>query len=327
MTSGDTSWKQFAKRTSFPVWVVLGYARKRAKKGIIHDIGFIYKYFRYWKTYQKYLDLLVTPFCHGAAESDPTMLYKIFRPYELSSYTVKERFETLRNHYALLGQYLSNQQFDQLGTKEGIHIVDFPVSEAVPRQYRLVMKYDGTHRREGELTVEIVRDQEHEDGSASLERIFSIAMNIGAAQEKRVLKINSIQGCTPHLPEPLKEIAAATKAAYGLMPRYMMINIAFKIARLADATVVLGIRSASHIYANSHYSSRVTSEDFRYDYDGQWKEFGAEDFDENYVKLTQPQRTPLEEIPSKKRSQHRKRYAFMDEINASLTKIFHRLNQ
>lgn len=325
MSSADkTSWTEFVRKGNFSFWSVLGYAKSRSSKGIIHDIGFTAKYLTNRSVYREYLKLLSRPCCHSACQRDRTMLYKLMRPYEVCTYSIEKRLEVLKDHYDILSEYFTQEQFDLLGTEFGICVKDYPVSEAVPVQYSITLQYNGTHRREAELSVEITRSfDEKGNGEVSCARIFSIAVNLGKIDGHRVLKINSIQGCTPHLPEPMKEISAATKAGYGILPKYLMILLAFKIADLTGCEAVLGIKTESHIYANSHYSSKI-GKDFHYDYDAQWKEFGGEDYNDSYMKLNRPERTPLEDIPSKKRSQHRKRYTFIDETCESLTEIFKR---
>jgi uncharacterized protein VirK/YbjX len=324
--AGEASWKEFVQKGDFSFWSVLGYAQKRSRKGIIHDIGFASKYLMHRSVYREYLKLLSQQCCHGACEHDRTMIYKLMRPYEVCTYSIEKRLEVLRDHYSILSEYFTPEQFDLLGAEFGIRVKDFPTTEAVPVQYSITLQYNGTHRREAELSLEITRSFDREgNGNATCERVFSAAVNFGNINGHRVLKINSIQGCTPHLPEPMKEISAATKAGYGIMPKYLMILLAFRIAELTGCEHVLGIKTESHIYANSHYSSKI-NKDFHYDYDAQWKEFKGEEYSENYLKLSKPERTPLEEIPSKKRSQHRKRYAFIDEIYDSLAEVFKRHN-
>lgn len=279
-------WKNFIESKNLSLLGILKFNHLRNKKGLIHDLSFVWKVLTHRKTYNRYLDLLSKPCCTSACIRDASILYKILRPYEVGNNNGRERVNILENHYNMLSEYLRIEQFDQLGTEEGIQIISFNKTEALPDDVILSLQYNGTHRREAELTVAILKKCYIEDEQKyARERIFSIAFNLGIINNERVIKINSIQGCTPHLKEPQKEISNITKQGFGMLPKFLMLEVAFKIAEIMNIKHVLGIKKASHIYNNAHYKSKISSEDFRYDYDKQWSEFGATDFNENYYKL------------------------------------------
>ncbi len=328
-------WKKFIESENISLFQIMKFDRLRNKKGIIHDVAFIWKMIAHSKTYKRYIELLRKPCCYSAAVTDSSILYKIFRPYEVGNLESSERLNILEEHYSILSDYFTVDEFNQLGSTLGLKIIDFVKTDSFPDDVFLSFQYNGTHRREAELTVSILKkcrapafkpenvpENTPEDAIVGIERIFSIAINFGYFNNQKVIKINSIQGCTPHLKEPQKEITSITKQAFGILPKYLMLEVTFKIAEIMGINHVLGIKKASHIYNNSHYKSRVSSDDFRYDYDKQWSEFNAKDFNENYYELSPIERTPIEEVPSKKRSQHRKRYAFIDEIKNNLEQIF-----
>ncbi len=317
------AWLEFINKSDLSLLQILRYAKSRTDKGKIHDIGFTQHYLIHQKDYHEYLHLLSQHCCQSAALTDVSILYKLFRPYEVATYTIPQRLEVLKEHYRILSKYFTDDQFDELGKAGGLIIKPYPVTDTINIPYHLCFQYNGTHRREAELTLSIVRAfEENNDEKVTYKRVFSIAFNFGIKKDQQVIKINSIQGSDPHFEDPLKEISNVTKLGFGLMPKYLMINLAFHIAQITNSQSVLAIRTNSHVYANPHYVHRIGDNTFKYDYDKQWEEFNATAFDDNYVQLQATERTPIEKIATKKRSQHRKRYAFIDEIYASLDQIF-----
>ncbi len=316
-------WKELIKNDDISLFQILKFNHFRKNKGIIHDLAFIWKVLAHPKTYRRFINLLRRPCCESAAITDVSIMYKILRPYETSDLTSSERVSVLENHYNLLSEFFTIKQFNTLGTNQGLNIINYPQTESYPGDVTVSLQYNGTHRREGELTVAILKTI-YDEGKQhySKGRIFSIAMNFGYVNNEKAIKINSIQGCAHYFKEPQKEISSVTKQGYGILPKYLMLEIAFKIAEIMGIKHVLGIKKASHVYSNAHYKARVSSDEFRYDYDKQWAEFGGKEYSPNYYELFPIKRTPIEEVPSKKRSQHRKRYAFLDEIKLNLEKLF-----
>ena len=322
-TNRRMSWKEFVDKNDFSLRALIKFNNSRIlNKGLFKDLTFIYRVLLNRKDFFGFLEELKKPQFYPLAEKDDSILFKILRPYELSRYSVKERIEAITKHYEILNQYLPSDKLNQLYTEEGIEIGRYTPTEAIPLQYRIIAHFSKTHRREGDFAISIVRESIIEGFDvATTERIFSIAFNLGYINGQRVMKINAIQGCTPHLAEPQKEISNITKLGFGLLPKYILVAIAFKMSVLFDCEEVLAIKKNSHVFNNVHYKTKMKNE-FKNDYDKQWQDFNPVDFDNDYYKITPMPRTPIEEIPSKKRSQHRKRYNFVDQIINNLETIF-----
>lgn len=317
------SWKDFLAKNDFSLRALVKFNNTRVlNKGFFKDLTFMYRVIMNKKVFYAFLDQLKEPLFFPLAEIDDAILLKILRPYELSRYTIQERVKAITDHYKLLSQYLTSDQINQIYSNDGLEIGKYTPTEAIPLEYKIVIHYSKTHRREGELTVSIVKKTAIDGINVpAYERIFSVALNLGTINNEKVMKINSIQGCTPHLQDPQKEISNITKLGFGLLPKYLLLTIAFNLAKIFEINKVLGIKKDSHVFNNKHYKSKMQNE-FKNDYDKHWMDFGATEFDNDYYELHEQPRTPIEEIPSKKRSQHRKRYAFVDQLLANLNQKF-----
>ena len=319
------SWKDFLAKNDFSLKALVKFNNTRIlNKSFFKDISFIYRVLINRKDFYFFLNKLKEPQLYPLAETDDSILFKVLRPYELARYSVRERIVAITQHYEILNQYLPDDIINQIYTADGVEIGSYVPTEAIPLNYKIITHFSKTHRREGEFAISIVKKTFLENSNIeTTERIFSIAFNLGFINNKKTLKINAIQGCTPHLSEPQKEINNVTKLGFGLMPKYLLMSIAFKLAEIFECNEVLAIRKESHVFNNHHYKNKMQN-DFKNDYDKQWLDFSPKEFDKDYYSVYPMIRTPIEEIPSKKRSQHKKRYAFLDQIINNVEEIFTR---
>ena len=322
-------WNDFLKKNDFSLLALVRYNLSHVRtKTWFRQLTFVYRVLKHWKPYHNYLNLLKTSKFQPLAELDDVILLKVLRPYELYRYSVVERTQILKEHYDILSEKFDEKAISVIFTDLGYKIASYEPNQNITDNYEIIANYSRTHRREGEFAISIIKKNlaEGETDAVGYRRVFSVAFNFGYIDGKKVIKVNSLQGSDPLLLNPQDDISNVTKLGFGMMPMYLLMNIVFCIAKLVQVEYVLGIRKESHVYYNEHYKSKI-SPMFKNDYDKHWAEFDSKDFNQDYYVLQELPRKDLSEVASKKSSQYRKRYAFLDGIYLSLEKMIKKVNE
>ena len=203
----------------------------------------------------------------------------------------------VEDHYRLLlARY--PDLIDPLYLGEGIELGRYPEGD-----YRIVLRHDGTFRREAELALSIVSEKG--------ERLYSCAFSLAGNERELALVIGSVQGPEPSVAEPQGQVRALTRAGQGLRPKSLVVMLVMALAGAMGAHRVCAVRMKAHIFQARRYSKKKKA-CLQADYDELWQEFGALDQDANFVRLQPVVRKPLEEIASKKRAMYRRRYEWLD---------------
>ncbi len=235
-------------------------------------------------------------------QKDRGLLDRIFRPYISKNFSVKQRVKMLVEHYQFVSQ-VNVGFYDRIYRENGAHL--FNISE----QFNVVITHDGTFRKEGELNVSIM---EVDSGI----RVYSCAFNFGIMNEKYALFIGTVQGPERRLVNSFAKIKLLTKLSYGLMPKNLVVMLAMMISNNYGIHNYFGIKNSSHIYSAKRY--KISKNRVLFDYDSLWQEFNGINYDDSFMEIFNYRRKPLELIPSKKRSEYKKRFEFIDEANKSI---------
>ncbi len=229
----------------------------------------------------------------------PELLDKPMRPYRFACSTVNQRTEMVEAHYRLLlARYPTLIEPLYLG--QGIELGRYPQSDC-----RILLRHDGTFRREAELALSIVNERG--------ERLYSCAFSLAGSERELALVIGSVQGPEPCVVQPQEQVRALTKAGHGLRPKSLVVMLVLALAEAMGASRVSAVRMRAHIFQARRYS-RKKKACLQADYDELWQEFGAVPLDANFVRLQPAVRKPLEEVASKKRAMYRRRYEWLDEL-------------
>ncbi|MFA7261266.1 MAG: DUF535 family protein, partial [Aeromonas bestiarum] len=170
---------------------------------------------------------------------------------------------------------------------------------------RIILRHDGTFRREAELALSIVDPQG--------KRLYSCAFSLAGTPKRLAVVIGSVQGPEPCIEQAQDKVRALTKEGHGLRPKSLVVMLVMQLAEAMEAEHISAVRMKAHIYQARRYSKKKKA-CLQADYDELWQEFGAIDLDDNFVRLQPAQRKPLEEIASKKRAMYRRRYEWLDQL-------------
>lgn len=119
------------------------------------------------------------------------------------------------------------------------------------------------------------------------------------------LLIAVVQG--PNFEGSKEMVKQLTKLCHGLRPAYLMVETMKSLTKILDYDKLLGIPQK---YQNK--SRFIQSKQYTVDYDAIFGESGGELKD--YWELPLEMDRNLDDIPSKKRSMYRKRYAMLDDL-------------
>ena len=238
---------------------------------------------------------------------DAGLLDKIFRPYISKQYSVHDRVRVLKEHYKFVSNingHILKSVFDPHGVEIG-HLCN--------DEYKLVLRHDGTFRKEGELSVSILDSQ-------SNTRMYSCAFSFGKERNRYAMFIGAVQGPEKDVVDAALKTKEITKKTHGIMPKNLVVIVAMMIAKFYNINHdFYAIRSCSHIYQSLRYN--MSKNRVSFDYDSLWAEFDAIEYDRSFVKIADYQRKDIASVPSKKRSEYRKRFSLLDEINENILKM------
>lgn len=232
----------------------------------------------------------------------PKLLTKAFRPYLRSSLRCPDRVEVLINHYDTLGALgllplasAAAQAPQTLHTGEG--------KSGTPFTLELNAVHDG--HREGELCLRLRLD------GVSLFGLNFVLQRRGGTMQMLVGRLQGECG------EAAREhVRLATKEFHACRPATLLVTAARQMAAVLGCDSVRLVCNKERIAINLWRRWRI-----RADYDQSWQELGAQRGADGYFELAPLalQQLDYEQIPSKKRSEARKRAALLDAIHDGLT--------
>lgn len=171
-------------------------------------------------------------------------------------------------------------------------------------EYRIILSTDIQYSREGFFTL-VLFDK--------LGKIMTLAFSIDFSIPKPRLLIGSLQA-TPV--DGLNRIRHATHEMFGLQPRMFLIHLVKVFGNILGVQEIEAISDNNHVYNSLRYRRRLKNK-FQ-SYDAFWEEIGTQSYNGNFNIDIAIHRKPIEEYPSKKRSEYRKRFALLDEIEAKV---------
>lgn len=242
------------------------------------------------------------------AESDPQLLEKHFiyekvlRPYLTSKTTVCQATAMLLDHYQFM-QHHCQESYHRIYHEQGIELGHTPDGSC-----SIKLHYDGAFRREGELCLSLYRGDE---------RLYSCAFILTHHAGQMVMRIGALQGPSHNNLHALALIKNITKACFGERPRDLLLYLIFKLAHAWNISRVVAITNHTHVYQARRYSKKQKQQ-VHQNYDQIWLEYHCEPYDSDFVALNEQPQKSMEDIPSSKRSQYRKRFAWLDGLTHEL---------
>lgn len=244
-----------------------------------------------------------TPELCELARAIPHIAETWHRPYLHKDLGARRRLDILFGHYRfLLGH--------PCGTALVTAIVrQVPIATFSGKQGEQFFLYCDDHwgrKQEGEIVLKLT------EGTV---RVYTIAGTFLRIEDQTTLVLGCLQG--PDRSQGNERVKIITKALHAMRPRDLMFYTMQLVAEAFGVDKIIGVSSAHHVYRSRTKTYNRVSPDY---YDILWKEIGGTvrhdgDFE---LPLRTPDR-PIEDYPSQRRAEARRRQALRSEIRNQLT--------
>lgn len=241
---------------------------------------------RQWAAY-----LGASPQRQAWAQAQPALLWKLQRPYAVASSSARHTLQRLMDHYDWLEARWPAQVLDALRGGLPVTLASVDLPEGI--RYHLRLSCEERFAKEGELALSLLREAQP---------LATLVFSVGRTEAGWSLHIGCVQG--PSGGDAGREaVRHATKELEGLRPKQCVLQALYGIAALHDVHTVTGVSNEGHVYQGQRRrEGRVQS-----DYDGFWTELGGVPNGEWFVLPSEWHVKPIEEVPSRKRAQYRRR--------------------
>jgi uncharacterized protein VirK/YbjX len=252
---------------------------------------------------QRWLQLLNShPAFSEYVQNWPRFLYKIYRPYLTNTLDMEARLTALTSHYQFVFQRGLGSIVAQ-ASHAGLTLANCEGKSGTRYQVRL--RAVGTLEREGDLALQLCQD-----GTL----LYTVAFTFCWRGEGMAVNIGCIQGARTE--GTLEAIRVATRDLHGARPKQLLVTLVRELGYAFGCRRLHLVSNANRVVHNAMRQGRVSA-----DYDQLWQELGAAlQPDGDYVLPCAPL-APLEldGIPSKKRSEARKRHELVGTLAAEVT--------
>lgn len=248
--------------------------------------------------------LAATPNAKTLIERQPSLPYKVHRPYLRAGMNTKDKLKSICAGSCLIFNSLKKSDLEKIYSKDGLCIDKI---DGKTDNYTIALGMENKFSREGELVV-------HFKTSGKI-ILASCAFGFLFTENNTSLFIGAIQGggkqCTPEL------IKEATKSCYGLFPKRILIEVVCLLAQRFGCNEILAVSNNTHVFQNSRYKRKKNSLMIS-DYDGFWESLsGHKNAKQDYILPLSIKRKDIADVSSKKRSEYKKRYVLLDNLTAN----------
>lgn len=247
-----------------------------------------------------WLELLNSdPALRELAKAQPRLIHKIYRPWLSKRLCQQRRLAALGDHYRFIVQQGLGEAVVQ-AARGGLQLASFAGKSGA--HYTIELRAVVPMEREGELVLQLMCQ-----GTL----VYSLAFSFVREGALRQVGIGCVQG--PQCGAGLELAREATRDLHGLRPKNLLVRLASQLGHAVgcDDLVLVGNHNRT-VCAKSVRKGKVKA-----DYDSLWLELGATrrpdgDWQMGCAPLQAPD---MEEIPSKKRAEMRRRYDLLTQVN------------
>jgi uncharacterized protein VirK/YbjX len=246
------------------------------------------------------------------ARDFPRLYEKPLRPYVHKGLEHAEILEVLRDHYLFLERHAPPRLVGCLLENRSFMLNEHSL-DALEQPLFLNLSYARHMQQEGELTLSLGQG----DSLDTLDYhrwISSLTFVLRQGAAGREIVIGGVQG--GHSENSREDVRLATHVFHGLRPKHLLVYLLREIASLWGVARSQAVSDSAHCLTRGRYQGRIKIVS---SYDELWQDVGGQLGEDGFYSLPLAHsRRPLEEVPSRKRAQYRRRYALMDGIAAEI---------
>ena len=240
------------------------------------------------------------------AEKFPFVYEQVTRAFFYNKSKFDERIKLVEEHMNFLTQSMKENFLLKLYGSEEIFLWKMPVDENFG-EMRLVISVHGGQKKEGLASIVLLLS----NNTAVYQIIFWIAKD---AAGNFSMHIGALQG--PNVENSKDLIKVLTKKCHACRTKNLILYAAQAVARALNLKKIYAVTNYGY-YANNHIR---TDRKLKTSFSDFWQEAGVTPTsDKRFYELPLIEtRKTFEEIPSHKRAQYRRRFALLDELDASI---------
>ncbi|MBX8802882.1 DUF535 family protein [Pseudochrobactrum asaccharolyticum] len=192
------------------------------------------------------------------------LIRKAIPNFFLHKASLRERVHWLQNHFALAGQYMAQEDLQQLWSGKRLKIAEVEGKREL-YDLSLTLSDHAGARHEGGFTITLYRRRD-QAFLQMLSFVFTTDEN-----GKVTVAIGGFQGAKSE--DAKRSVIDATRDLFGVRPKDALLLVAEGIAEAGGATHVLAVANDSHVINFRHSARR---EKMMSDLDRYWTERGGE---------------------------------------------------
>jgi uncharacterized protein VirK/YbjX len=224
------------------------------------------------------------------------------RPYFDRRLRALEAVSLLISHERLV-----TELFDQALLKRLESGQTCPISEIVGKSgevHTLALSQEGRFLKEGLLSLSLI---------ASGEIVISLAVTFGERSCGHSALIGGLQACANQPTERLREL---TRELHGIQPRLLLLHALRAMCHELNVPRIEAVSAGNHVFRSTRYRWKKT---VHLAYETLWEMVGGtKRSDGNYDIAVAVPRKPLCSYPSKKRSEHKRRFDLIDGMEVQI---------
>ena len=235
-------------------------------------------------------------------DSCPRLLYKIYRPYLTTRLEMDARIAALAWHYDFV-LLRGLEQLSCQAARGGVRLAS--VAGRSGLHYALMLEAGQFLEREGELVLSLCQD-----GAV----VYSAAFTFCAGG----IGIGCIQGSNRG--DGLDAIRTATRELHGVRPKQLLVTLLGHLAYVLGGERLHLVGNANRVVRSAIRQGKVCA-----DYDQLWREMGAHqraDGDFTLACMALSEAPELDEVPSKRRAEVRRRHATVAALAEAMAARF-----
>jgi uncharacterized protein VirK/YbjX len=231
----------------------------------------------------------------------PRFLYKVYRPYISHALDANERLEAIRAHYDFMFRRGLRETLARASVGPVV-LAEAAGKSGLPYQVQLrtVNMFD----REGELVLQLTQDDN---------ALYTVAFTVAPRDGRLAVSVGCIQGGKTE--DAREAIRTATRELHGIRPKQLMATLVRQLGHEYGCERMVLVSNRNRVIYKAIRNGRVLA-----DYDQLWTELGAQlRPDGDWELACAPVAAPdLDGIPSKKRSEARKRHELVSRLAADV---------
>jgi uncharacterized protein VirK/YbjX len=235
----------------------------------------------------------------------PEIWKVLLKPYIAANWNLQTRITRIVDHCETV------QEIGGISDSRHDLVVDAIRLNAIDPRYRITFDQPPWLLSEGQLNISLWDD---------IDRIFSLAFCLSSREGQRIAYIGGIQGRRE--PDVLDRYREFTKAAAGMRPRDFLVEVFKMFCRSIDVVEIRAVSDSNHSSMRSLRVANPQGVAKELSYDEIWRERGGLSNDEGFFVLSPNlMRRPADQIPVKRKSLYRRRYAMLDRIELDFNAV------